>query len=117
MTWNHRVFSDGLTPPSYVIREVFYEEGKVIGCTENPVSPYGESLDELREDLKWFLEATNSPVLTMEDIPRPFRPILEGGARNAAGLPDRWRGDKDGSPGDWTGKGDPPDELQTPERN
>lgn len=69
MTWNYRVFreADG----DYAIREVFYaEDGSIIGCTQNAVEPFGESLDELAKDIEWFKEALELPVLTLADIPR-----------------------------------------------
>ena len=68
MTWNYRVFreDDG----DYVIREVFYdEEGTVLGCTADPVEPYGQSLEELARDIEWFQEAVTLPALTLADMP------------------------------------------------
>jgi hypothetical protein len=45
-TWNYRVFRG--QKGEFVIREVFYDEvGAIIGCTADPVEPFGESLEEL----------------------------------------------------------------------
>ena len=72
MTWNYRVFreADG----AYVIREVHYNaDGSIVACTENAVEPFGETLEELAQDLEYFNEALELPVLTMADIPQPSR--------------------------------------------
>ena len=52
----------------YSIHEVFYdlEEPGNKGWTDNPVEAVGESLEELRENLKRMLEATYTPVLDYE---------------------------------------------------
>jgi hypothetical protein len=72
MTWNYRVFREA--NGDHIIREVFYaEDSSVVGCTENAVEPFGESLDELAKDIEWFKEALELPVLTLADIPRPSR--------------------------------------------
>ena len=66
--WNYRVFreEDG----DYIIREVFYgEDGSLLGCTENAVEPWGQSLEELAKNIEWFKEALALPVLTLADIP------------------------------------------------
>jgi hypothetical protein len=66
--WNYRVFRE--PNGDHIIREVFYaENGSIVGCTENAVEPYGQSLEELAKDLKWFQEALALPVLKLEEIP------------------------------------------------
>lgn len=80
MIWNHRVIrhkhhSDILdeTEIHYGVHEVFYNEEddyRIEGWTENGTSPGGDTLEELREDIQWYLEATQRPVLeivTCED--------------------------------------------------
>ena len=68
ITWNYRVFREA--NGDYIIREVFYkEDGFIIGCTENPVEPWGQSLEELARDIASFKEALTLPVLTLADIP------------------------------------------------
>ena len=78
--WNHRVvrrvykvegFPDEV---SYSIHEAFYGlKGGVDkpSITDNPVDPYGETLEELREELQLMLRALDAPVLdykTEEEI-------------------------------------------------
>ena len=68
ITWNCRVFQE--TNGDYVIREVFYaDDGSIAGCTENPVEPWGESLEALARDIDWFKEALQLPVLKLANIP------------------------------------------------
>ncbi|NJO39382.1 MAG: hypothetical protein HC769_02390 [Cyanobacteria bacterium CRU_2_1] len=72
MTWNYRVFLE--VDGSYVIREVFYaEDGSILGCTENAIEPYGQSLEELAKDIEWFKEALTFPILKLSDIPTPTK--------------------------------------------
>jgi hypothetical protein len=69
MTWNYRVFKtteDGVE--SFDIHEVYYDKsGKPRSFTENPCRPYGHSVEELKADLIYMLEAVNLPVLTISD--------------------------------------------------
>ncbi|NWF78943.1 MAG: hypothetical protein HXY37_02715 [Chloroflexi bacterium] len=70
MTWNYRVFreDDG----DYVVREVFYaEDGSILGCTANPVEPFGRTLDELKASIADFEAALSLPVLSLADVPQP----------------------------------------------
>ena len=65
--WNHRVIrkhhseTDTVT---YQVHEVYYQEnGAIEGWTENPVAPTGETAEELREDIRYFLRAFRRPIL------------------------------------------------------
>ncbi|HCK0997991.1 TPA: hypothetical protein NY110_004877, partial [Escherichia coli] len=50
------------------IYEVYYNEaGKVCGYSEKPVSPRGESLEDLRENLLRYSEALDEPILDYEN--------------------------------------------------
>lgn len=70
MTWNYRVFREA--EGGYVIREVYYEDdGSIFACTQDAVNPFGETLEELAQDLKYLKQALKLPVLTMADIPSP----------------------------------------------
>jgi hypothetical protein len=65
-TWNYRVIKstndDGET--LYQIHEAFYNDsGELSLITENPVSPCGETLDELKRDLDRMIEDLRHPVL------------------------------------------------------
>ncbi len=67
-TWNYRVFRED--EGEYVIREVFYsEDGEIFSCTVDAVEPFGETLDELAQDIEHFKAALALPVLTLADIP------------------------------------------------
>ena len=55
--WNYRVVrttvQDGdETFNSYAVHEAYYGEGGQLGWTEAPVAPVGESLEELRKELR-----------------------------------------------------------------
>jgi hypothetical protein len=55
----------------YGIHEVYYsEDGRPIACSEEAVRPYGESPEELRNDVRHFSEALEKPVLDYDDIGR-----------------------------------------------
>ena len=70
MTWNYRVFREN--EHDYAIREVFYaEDGAILGCTAEPVAPFGQSVDELAQTIADFQAALALPVLTFDDIPQP----------------------------------------------
>ena len=43
ITWNYRVFQE--LAGDFVIREVFYEKDQIIACTQNPVEPFGNTLE------------------------------------------------------------------------
>ena len=70
MHWNYRVIrqKDPISGDySYQVHEVFYnEELKPFTCTAEAVTIYGESVDELKEDLEKFFQAFERPVLDME---------------------------------------------------
>lgn len=69
ITWNYRVFRDNEN--EYVIREVFYaEDGAILACTQEPVEPFGLSIDELAGTIDDFQAALTLPVLTVDDIPQ-----------------------------------------------
>ena len=65
MTWNYRVMQ---FKGELAIYEVYYNEaGKVCGYSEKPVSPRGESLEDLRENLLRYSEALDEPNLDYEN--------------------------------------------------
>jgi len=67
MTWNYRVVKFDQTdydlPPWYSICEVFYEDGEVISHTAEGVDVCGESIEELRTQLKRLLECLDKPII------------------------------------------------------
>ena len=47
---------------------MYYDDkGKVESWTENPVEPYGETAEELREDIRYFLQAFRRPILELKE--------------------------------------------------
>jgi len=66
MGWNHRVMRKKFPDGRYwfSIREVYYDEdGKVDGWTVDDIAPGGETVKELRAELKRMLACLNKPVL------------------------------------------------------
>lgn len=65
--WNHRVIrkEDAKTETvSFQIHEVYYsDDGAIEGWTQDPVSPFGETEYELREEIRYFLQAFRYPIL------------------------------------------------------
>jgi len=64
--WNHRVLwvADESGGGAYRVHEVYYDDdGRIEGWTAGPVEPLGESLSELREEIRYFLTALRRPVL------------------------------------------------------
>lgn len=70
--WNHRVmrrtYPKAADPTTYFeIHEVFYDaNGKPDGWTVDPVAPQGESVEELAQELRMMLKATEQPVLDFD---------------------------------------------------
>ena len=65
-SWNYRVIksTNDIGETCYQIHEAFYNEnGELALITENPVSPAGEPLDELKRDLEMMIEDLKHPVL------------------------------------------------------
>lgn len=70
--WNYRVIrkhdpdSDTI---SYQVYEVYYaDDGSIEQWTEDPVQPYGETAEELREEIKCFLQAFRCPILERKEV-------------------------------------------------
>ncbi|MBI5103130.1 MAG: hypothetical protein HZB33_15045 [Nitrospirae bacterium] len=71
--WNYRVIEN---EEVFRIHEVYYNsKGEITGFSENPITPLGETLDELRGDLEYYIQALGRPVLKIEDI--VFMPMDE----------------------------------------
>tara|TARA_Y100000004_G_scaffold43366_1_gene47469 strand:+ start:3297 stop:3530 length:234 start_codon:yes stop_codon:yes gene_type:complete len=68
MYWNYRILKQG---DSFQIHEVYYDSDtdKVLGCTEQGMKPFGETIEEVREDLKMMAAAFEKEVLNYDDIP------------------------------------------------
>ena len=66
MSWNYRVVrdDDGLR-----IFDVYYDEaGNPIGSNATPTYVYGETVEDLREQMNLMLEALALPILEEKDI-------------------------------------------------
>ena len=75
MTWNYRIishphpgFDENERMRTYQIHEVYIDDGKIIGFTEKGIEPFGESMDELRQDFEHMKAAFTKPVLQVEDL-------------------------------------------------
>ena len=75
MTWNYRVVRKEYKgfneiEVGFAIHEVYYDDdGAPKMCTVNPTEPYGETYQELREDMVAYLRAFLEPVLEYDEIP------------------------------------------------
>lgn len=66
MIWTYRVFHD---TDSYCIRVVYHErDGTLIGYQSEPAVPSGRTAEELAQDIRWFQEAFELPILTIEEL-------------------------------------------------
>ena len=65
--WNYRVIRKHHTETdsvTYHIHEVYYrDDGNIESWTQEPVAPMGETFDELREDIRYFLHAFRRSIL------------------------------------------------------
>ena len=80
MTWNYRVVSRAYPGPGdhetireYYIHEVYYDDGRIIGMTENPMEPYGQDEQELKDSIELMLQAFEKPTLKEEELENAFR--------------------------------------------
>lgn len=74
-TWNYRVVKKnvymGKTMGSEIqfgIHETYYDGDRPTAITTDKMSPYGETLEELRSDLTRMIGALEKPVLNWEDF-------------------------------------------------
>ncbi len=65
--WNYRIIKKEILESeekAYQIHEVYYDEqGNIEGWTESPISPFGATPEELREDIRYQLNAFRKPIL------------------------------------------------------
>jgi len=67
MIWTYRVLRDD--KGRYSVREVFYErDGTLITYGKAPAAPIGGSPEELLQLTKWFSEAFDLPILSIEAL-------------------------------------------------
>jgi hypothetical protein len=66
MPWNYRVIEN---KGMFHIHEVYYnDKGEIIAISEDPIAPAGETLEELKGDLKYCQQAVKRPVLKKEEM-------------------------------------------------
>ena len=65
--WNYRIIKKEYpehNENTYQIHEVHYnDDGTIEAWTENPISPFGVTAGELREDIRYQLNAFRKPIL------------------------------------------------------
>ena len=91
--WNYRVVHRLHKHPKgdehvYAIHEAYYNSaGLVEAVTQNPVEPWGETLEELKTSLQRMNEALAKPILDWDklpeasptdDPPEPFGVSIDG---------------------------------------
>ena len=76
MTWNYRIISHPAWDMSrekgervFRIHEVFSDESGIVGYSARGCEPYGETEEELAQDMKYMNLAFEKPVLRVEDLP------------------------------------------------
>ena len=76
--WNYRVVRRKRTDPDgkvfegFAIHEAYYDDaGRVWAITENGSEPYGETLEEMREDFDGMAAALDAPALDYDAVPEP----------------------------------------------
>ncbi len=53
----------------YHVHEIYYgEDGSIESWSKDPVAPMGETTEELREDIKYFIHAFRRPILEQNEI-------------------------------------------------
>ncbi|MHB8883027.1 MAG: hypothetical protein ACYC69_16150 [Thermodesulfovibrionales bacterium] len=66
MSWDYRVIQSG---GAFTIHEVHYnDQGDMTAVSEDPMGPSGETLEDLRDDMEYFLQALSLPVLKRQEI-------------------------------------------------
>lgn len=69
MTWNYRLVHQVVNDEDvYAIHEAYYDGEKPISITEESVNPQGETFEELKRDLVYYLKALEQPVLEFADF-------------------------------------------------
>lgn len=71
MIWMYRVFHDH---DGYCVRVVQYERnGSLISYHKEPAVPNGRTAEELAQDIEWFKQAFDLPILTMTELDTELR--------------------------------------------
>jgi len=77
MTWNYRIvrhrhtMESGYSYDWYGVHEIYYEDGKITGWIDSPVTLDGDSLEDIVDLLKLVeKDINNSPILDEKELPR-----------------------------------------------
>jgi hypothetical protein len=58
-----------------MVYEVYYDDqGNIKLIAENPARPFGVTITELKNDLKYIRRALNLPILDMDEVLKSFKP-------------------------------------------
>lgn len=70
MSWNYRVaHRPGSAVPSFGIYEVYYDDDHDISMySKNPMSPFGDTAEELEADVSMMLHAFNETPLNLNHV-------------------------------------------------
>lgn len=74
MSWNYRIIKTQSAAylDNFAVHEVYYDDdGLPEMRTEDSVGPSGETMEELRADIRMMMQAFLKPILTDDDFP-PF---------------------------------------------
>lgn len=78
MTWNYRIMRRKYPHQDeyyFEIHEVYYtKSGKVWSWSEEPCGPAGDTIGDLRSDIKLFRAALDKPILDYEMKPEAKGP-------------------------------------------
>lgn len=68
MHWNNRLVRHKTEHEEYfTIHEVFYnDKEEIMGMTENPIAPHGDSVEEIKETLERMLRALDKEPLDFD---------------------------------------------------
>jgi hypothetical protein len=74
MSWDYRVIEhNGM----FTIHEVYYNDNcDITSISQDPMGPSGDTLEDLKDDMEYFLQALDMPVLKKEEI--VFSPLDKG---------------------------------------
>jgi hypothetical protein len=82
--WNYRVirrYETGLNDieePYYSLCEVYYnDDDSIMGYIDSEASPHGESLNYLKADILWMLDACEKPILDSRDLEEYFEHLRQ----------------------------------------
>ncbi len=71
-TWHDPTQNTEQENYSYAIHEAYYDDNGYVGAiTQEPVAPYGDTVEELRHSWVMMVEAFGQPILDYENIPEP----------------------------------------------